>query len=217
MKKYLTITLGMILFPFTGFAFPVPENVTKILEQSGKNRTELEKVLGYYQNDSLKYAAACFLIENMDIHNSVTYYWVDSLNNKVEFNELDYPDWDSSISAFEEIKGQTQGIHPVPVIIQDMHVIKSDFLIENIDLAFSEWKTEHNKIAFNDFCEYILPYRIASEPLQDWRKLYRSKFSGFNNPNLSQNSLYPVKKLLKYTFEHFRNTFNHEQRKEPLP
>lgn len=35
------------------------------------NRTELEKVLYYYQQDatdSLKYKAACFLIENMPYH-----------------------------------------------------------------------------------------------------------------------------------------------------
>ena len=35
------------------------------LELSGDNRPELEKVLAHYRDDSLKYVAACFLIENM--------------------------------------------------------------------------------------------------------------------------------------------------------
>mgnify|MGYP001164469204 CR=1 FL=1 len=38
------------------------------LQQAGENRVELEKVLSRYQidpADSLKYRAACFLIENM--------------------------------------------------------------------------------------------------------------------------------------------------------
>ena len=35
------------------------------LEQAGKNRIELEKVLNYYQNDSLKLEAARFLIRNI--------------------------------------------------------------------------------------------------------------------------------------------------------
>ena len=38
------------------------------LEQAGKNRIELEKVLNYYQNDSLKLEAARFLIRNMPGH-----------------------------------------------------------------------------------------------------------------------------------------------------
>ena len=44
------------------------------LQQAGKNRAELEKVLLCYQAnpaDSLKYKAACFLIENMPYY---TYY-----------------------------------------------------------------------------------------------------------------------------------------------
>ena len=40
------------------------------LIQAGKNRKELEKVLEYYQNDSLKLRAAQFLIENMPYHYS---------------------------------------------------------------------------------------------------------------------------------------------------
>ena len=49
------------------------------LSQAGENRVELEKVLHRYQSnpsDSLKYRAACFLIENMP---SYTYYKVKLL------------------------------------------------------------------------------------------------------------------------------------------
>lgn len=35
------------------------------LEFAGENKRELEKVLEYYSDDSLKYRAACFLIVNM--------------------------------------------------------------------------------------------------------------------------------------------------------
>ena len=46
------------------------------LQQAGENRVELEKVLSRYQidpADSLKYRAACFLIENMPYYTSVSY------------------------------------------------------------------------------------------------------------------------------------------------
>lgn len=60
----------------------------KALEESGVNRPQLEKVLAHYSvsaGDSLKYRAACFLIENMPGHGwyegeALTRYrhWVDS-------------------------------------------------------------------------------------------------------------------------------------------
>lgn len=45
----------------------------QVLKQAGENRSELETVLDYYNqkpSDSLKYKAACFLIENMAYHYS---------------------------------------------------------------------------------------------------------------------------------------------------
>ena len=37
----------------------------QVLTYADFNRSELEKVLTHYKHDSLKYRAACFLIENM--------------------------------------------------------------------------------------------------------------------------------------------------------
>ncbi len=48
-----------------------PPGVEETLSQAGKNRGELEKVLRHYREspeDSLKYRAACFLIDNMKWH-----------------------------------------------------------------------------------------------------------------------------------------------------
>ena len=42
-----------------------PSRLETALRQSGANRSELEKVLAHYEGDSLKYRAACFLIEHM--------------------------------------------------------------------------------------------------------------------------------------------------------
>lgn len=44
------------------------KEVDYALQNAGANRGELEKVLLYYQDDSLKYEAACFLIGNMIEH-----------------------------------------------------------------------------------------------------------------------------------------------------
>lgn len=44
-------------------------------------------------------------------------------------------------------------------------------LIENIDYAFKAWQLPWaTHLSFDEFCELILPYRIGTEPLQNWRK-----------------------------------------------
>ncbi|WP_235827479.1 hypothetical protein [Bacteroides caecimuris] len=58
------------------------------LSQAGENRVELEKALHRYQSnpsDSLKYRAACFLIENMP---SYTYYKGELLEQYLTFFTL---------------------------------------------------------------------------------------------------------------------------------
>lgn len=64
MKKILTI----ITLSIAVMACGDKTNLETALIQAGDNRVELEKVLSYYADDSLKYKAACFLIENMPYH-----------------------------------------------------------------------------------------------------------------------------------------------------
>lgn len=56
--------------------------------------------------------------------------------------------------------------------IYDSKIITADYLIENIDLSFEVWKKYpwNKHLSFDDFCEFILPYRIANEPLSNWQK-----------------------------------------------
>ena len=49
--------------------------VNHTLSMAGLNKSELEKVLVHYQNDELKYRAACFLIANMDVHFNTRHKW----------------------------------------------------------------------------------------------------------------------------------------------
>ncbi|MDR2919120.1 MAG: hypothetical protein LBV72_07140 [Tannerella sp.] len=66
--KYKTL-LWLPLLIVTGCSqHSVPLDLA--LNMAGENRPELEKVLAYYSSpeDSLKYRAACFLIENMPYH-----------------------------------------------------------------------------------------------------------------------------------------------------
>lgn len=64
------------------------------------------------------------------------------------------------------------------VIMPDLHAIRADFLIENIDLAFEVWKKYPwcSHLTEEEFCRLILPHRIKNEPLEDWRKFYYHKY-----------------------------------------
>ena len=61
------LRLLSFLFLVSAFFSCLPEKTAleRALREAGDNRMELEKVLAYYRDDTLKYQAACFLIENM--------------------------------------------------------------------------------------------------------------------------------------------------------
>ncbi|MBP6411572.1 MAG: hypothetical protein KA313_10770, partial [Pseudarcicella sp.] len=62
--------------------------------------------------DSLKLKAIYFLIANMDIHYTSDYYWVNNEGKKIEFDELDYPDFDKASKVFDSLKVKNPGLKP---------------------------------------------------------------------------------------------------------
>jgi hypothetical protein len=69
MKHFVSVLLFSILL----LACSQPTKLESALKFAGSNRQELEKALNHYATnpaDSLKYRAACFLIENMPYHYS---------------------------------------------------------------------------------------------------------------------------------------------------
>ncbi len=197
-----------------------PKEVSAVVEKAKANKKELEKALNYFYllKDSLKIKAINFLVANMDIHRSYNFYWADSTGNKLAFNELDYPNFDSSVNAFNQLKASTPKIHPVPNIYRDIDSIKGDYLIDNINRAFQAWNLEWTKkISIEDFLEYLLPYRTSIEPLQNWRAAYSQRFA----PLMDSAKGKSPKEVLDYfeadNYSWFTGTFNVETRKEPLP
>lgn len=148
-----------------------PEEVRleQALDFAGSNRSELEKVFEHYSNDPEKLEAARFLVRNMPHWYSYKGCELDSLNRLLATEVMPQEGID---------KWKNFPFYSLPKVY-DAHVITSDYLIENIDLAFDEWKnkTWNKTLGFDDFCEYILPYRIADEPLSSWRRLYHDYYT----------------------------------------
>jgi hypothetical protein len=139
--------------------------IEAILQQAGDNRKELEKVLINYRHpaDSLKLRAAEFLILNMPGKYSEYYDapWEDIATV-------------SHLLTYASDKEKLLNDYHIgkPVVQDDLHYITAKYLINNIELAFKSWQTAPwgKYVTFDVFCEHILPYRIFTEPLENWRE-----------------------------------------------
>lgn len=142
---------------------------------------ELGKVLDHYAApaDSLKRKAAIFLFRNMEGHYGMSgpgvikrasiFAAMDTISIFTDgmSNEEKRAAADSAVN-FED------PVDMSPVMTPDGDIITADFIISNIDYAFLAWENAAwtKEVNFEDFCEYILPYRVRDERLQ----LYRPKF-----------------------------------------
>lgn len=138
------------------------------LIQAGKNRKELEKVLEYYQNDSLKLRAAQFLIENMPYHYS---YQGEELKKYFQyFERFSVSAWRGPTFVRDSII-QKDGKFNFKALdaVYDITSVKADYLIHNIDFSFKVWREQPwgKYVTFENFLEYILPYRIGNEELME--------------------------------------------------
>lgn len=107
MKHLTFLVLAFMLLSCSNYS----ETLEEVLRISGNNRKVLEQVLAHYKNDSLKWKATCFLIENMPGKGSIEYCYSQ--------NDCGY------------VRLEPKA---------DLSVITADYLIENIDLAFEVWQ-----------------------------------------------------------------------------
>lgn len=172
MKKIVQGLLGVLLVVLAGCAGS--NRLEWALAFAGDNRQELEKVLVHYKDSGQKYEAACFLIENMPYYFSYKGRELDSVMVALAAtSERGY--MDKKLLKEWPVFSLTQQDK-----VFDAHVITADYLIENIDLAFAAWKGKPwaRSLSFDDFCEWILPYRIGNEPLERWRQAYMDRYQG---------------------------------------
>lgn len=172
------IGISLLLLGSCRMPTPTP-GVEEALSKAGSNRSELFQVIKHYQKgtDSLKLKAALFLIENMTDKHYFTgqavdeyYTFIDSVY-QIRQQEYDIP------AIYDEFKKKAKYLKEKPTINQDAQTLSADYLIENIEDAFAVWNRPWNRhLNFEEFCEFILPYRVGSEIPENWRQLYRERF-----------------------------------------
>ena len=163
-----------------------PDKIHEVLKLSHNNRKEIEKALDFFinQKDSLKIRSIFFLVGNMADKYSLTPaneqdpFHSIILNNHIKEKEA----WDPGKSrlgmALDSVY-KTCTDPPRPKIVRDIEVITGNFLINNVEEAIKIWHRtkKFTECSFDDFCEYILPYRIGNESLSAWREQAYQKFS----------------------------------------
>lgn len=148
------------------------------LISAGRNRPQLEQVLEHYKDEPEKLSAAKFLIENMPAHYS---YQGEDINR---YYELAYKIITSNLTPKEQRDSllsisEKQFLGLEYRTIPDVKVITSDFLIHNIDAAFEKWKSCEwaSHLTFDDFCEWLLPYKaVELQNLDSWRDTLSNYF-----------------------------------------
>ena len=156
-----------------------PADVERALKLAGDNRTELEKVLEHYsvnQSDSLKLKAAMFLIENMPWHYSYGGKYMESYIRSIDSC---YSSWPIEVRmTLYNLPENYPALYQRLEIKPDVQFITADYLIHNIDLSFRIWQESSwlSELHFDNFCEYLLPYRLNREPLIYWKDSIRDNF-----------------------------------------
>ena len=155
-----------------------PPKIREVLKLSHDNRREIEKALDFFinQKDSLKIRSIFFLVGNMaDKYSLIPTNEQDPFHSIIlnkhikETEDARLPGKSRIGMALDSL--YKSGVNaPKPQSIRDIEVVTGDFLIKNVEAAFTIWQRSKKltKCSFDDFCEYILPYRIENEPLSDW-------------------------------------------------
>lgn len=147
------------------------DQVDVALRLAGDNRSELERVLRYFEKtgDKEKIAASRFLIGNMPWHKSMRgayeEYW-DEADRTLSAS-------DGSLSILDSLEALKEKYDGRIYYDFDLNYISADYLIHDIETAFDQWRNGEwaRHLTFDEFCEWLLPYTCSdNQPLINWRE-----------------------------------------------
>lgn len=172
-----------LLFLFFSSCQSVPSEVEYALEIAGPNRYELQKVIDYYmtKGDNDRLRAAYYLIKNLphQFHSSGkgVLLYRDAIE-RISQNALNNDDFNRNFTADSLLMElPTKGLSIINKVY-DIHVIKSDFLIRNIEEAFKAWEYPWARhLSFDEFSTYVLPYKLKDEQPVEWRSYFQQRYS----------------------------------------
>lgn len=168
---------------------------------NGKGDSKYVDVLSHYKKDYQKCNAAKFLIGNMNFHYGV----------KTKYLSIDSSDYTEFVTNYIGTLRAAQvqdslHVQPVSFNVYDSSLMTSAFLIRNIDDAFDLYRNpivkKYKEITFYNFLNYLLPYRVGFEELNDWRPYMKSRYGNYlQSFDLAKMSIKEISQVLRYELE----------------
>jgi hypothetical protein len=162
------------------------DRLEQALTLAGENRTELEKALHHYSHekpDKQKLKAARFLIthalgksslDTLSVSANQPYFdaLADLRRQRGGFGHDEMYAFYDSISRY--------AVKPAPRYLPDLQHLSSAFLITHIDRSFETlqkypWASQPD---FDDFCNYVLPYRVVGSYWEGTVPYFRELYGG---------------------------------------
>lgn len=151
-----------------------------LLSLASCRKTGCHEAIAHYakSGDAIKQKAAQFLLDNMVYHHSVAnpileqyYAGIAEVNRQYRYPEC-IKKFDSLYSAL----GQPDAV--ANVTTSDAESIDSKALIANVEAAVDDWQNGlwAGHLSFEEFCEYLLPYRVGEEHYEPWRDTLRKEY-----------------------------------------
>jgi len=178
---YKRNAIGLLTFLFL-IGCSQTGDIQYVLKSAGSNRPELENVLEHYRAidpNPDKLRAAKFLIENLPAHYSYAdndiYLYYEYAARILVNKKLTPEQQRDSLLAITDSKYRDLWNHTIP----DAQIIKADYLIDNIDMSYTQWKTSPwaSQVTFDEYLEWILPYKaVELQELDYWRDTLLAHF-----------------------------------------
>lgn len=132
------------------------------------------RVFTHYKNpkDSLKLKSARFLLNNIKYHGTIKSDLQNIFYQRLARIEQSskYPECKNPILAMtDSVKRLSHDYKNV----YDIDEVTEQYIIRNIDDAYDKWENGNfaQHLSFDEYCEYLLPYRIANENIgKAWRE-----------------------------------------------
>lgn len=182
-----------------------------------KNKVALEYVKDYYDTHTEKRDAAIFLLN----HLNYKYHYAGTLLNYYDKALSIYDslrnagivvgDPPAALNVWEELRQKYGPLEKERLEkIWDSQTLDARFLIENIETAFDAWHSAPHYLQYNFdlFCEFVLPHRVADEPLENYRRKYYDAYRGLRD---SANSIEELLKIFNTEFYWEQNYKTSEQ------
>ncbi|MCT4647257.1 MAG: hypothetical protein N4A74_19870 [Carboxylicivirga sp.] len=144
-------------------------NVEKYSTQKETQESVFAEVLNHFEYKDphiQKQKAARYLFDNMQ--NCSSYYDID-LDSQITFVADTFINQQTRTTSNYFLEKYRTFRKKKGVVLLDKKHLSKDFLIKHINITFDNWirLSKVSGTSFKDYCDYILPYRLQNEPINE--------------------------------------------------